>query len=92
MKLIRNKKKVLITLPFEVGQTYITKMQTADRFTIERIEYRVNSQVINLVYGRYNDSLTLCPLPTERLIPMTQDTGEVVEECLCPHCKKEIDK
>lgn len=90
MKLIRNKKKLLIELPFEVGQTYVTKMATADRFTIEKIERR--GERIYKVYGRYNDKETVCPLDSERLIPKTQDTGNEVEIYCCPHCNKKIDK
>jgi hypothetical protein len=91
MKVIRRTKKEVVDLTFEVGQTYITKMQTADKFTISKVEFDKKTKKIILVHGTYNDNYDLlCRLTPDRLIPRQEATGKILDECLCPHCNKEI--
>lgn len=91
MKLIRRKLSEKIDLPFEEGQTYLTKMATGEFFTIERISKSQLGEPIT-IYGTYSKHPDLhnCPISPHRLIPKTETTGEIIEECFCPHCKEEI--
>jgi hypothetical protein len=91
MKLIRKKFPEKIDLPFEVGQTYLTKMATGEFFTIESISKSKLSEAMT-IYGFYSrhPDLHNCPISPNRLIPKSETTGEMVEECFCPHCKEEI--
>jgi hypothetical protein len=91
MKITRKKSPEKIDLPFEVGQTYLTKMATGEFFTIERISKSKLGEPIT-IYGFYtkHPHLRNCPISPNRLIAKTETTGEMVEECFCPHCKEQI--
>jgi hypothetical protein len=91
MKLIRKKFPEKIELPFEVGETYLTKMATGESFTIERISKTKLGEIIT-IYGTYSKHPDLhnCPISPNRLIPKIETTGNMVEECFCPHCKEQI--
>lgn len=92
MKLIRRNKREVIDLPFMVGETYTTKMATGWEFTIERIEVDPKTNQQRLLWGWYTDNPTLinCPISPDRLIPKTQETGKVLDLCICPHCSKDV--
>ncbi len=93
MKLIRRKKRELIDLPFKVGEKYVTKMATAWEFTVDRIERDPKTNQIRLLFGRYSNSpeLTNCPISPDRLIARVEETGVVIDLCICPHCSKEVE-
>lgn len=91
MKITRKKFPKKIELPFEVGQTYLTKMATGEFFTVERIVEN-KAGFITTIYGFYtkHPHLRNCPISPNRLIAKTETTGEIIEQCFCPHCKEEI--
>jgi len=92
MKLICNTKPETVDLPFEVGETYFTKIIADDKFTVDRIDKDEKTGLVRMLHGRYEKSphLLNCGLPPERLIARKQETGKVLTICLCPHCKGEI--
>lgn len=92
MELIRKSKKELIELPFEVGQSYVTKMATGESFTIDRIELDAKSGRVRNIIGRYDKSPDLrnCPISPDRLIARVQETGNILNQCFCPHCNEQV--
>lgn len=84
-----------IDLPFEIGQTYITKMQTGEKFTVTQIimkkEKGKTDEIYQLmgIYERY-PHLGECPLAVDRLIPRKEFTGVEFEISVCPKCKHEF--
>jgi len=82
---MKKKRREEIEMPFEIGQTYVTKMQTGEKFTITKIGK-------SKVYGIYENHPDIgeCPLNAERLIPRKQFTGVEYEVCVCPKCKHEF--
>ena len=96
MKLIRKKKREIIDLPFKVGETYVTKMQTAEKFTITEIVMKKDkdkTNEIHILHGIWDKTphLGVCPIFPERLIPHQIESGKVLDVCNCPHCNKEIE-
>lgn len=96
MKPIHTNKVETITLPFEEGETYTTKMATGEKFTVDRIEYRKtndgDTDEPRMLFGRYEKSpyLLNCGISPERLIPRKKETGKTLIVSQCPHCKEEI--
>ncbi len=84
-KLMKKIYKEEIEEPFVVGKTYITKMQTGEKFTITKIGK-------TQVYGIYENHPNLgeCPLKSERLIQHKYFTGVETEVIVCPNCKHEF--
>lgn len=82
-------------LPFEIGQTYQTKMQTGDKFTITQIIMKTEKgktheiHQFKGIYDRY-PHLGECPIAEDRLIARRVFTGVEFEVCVCPKCKKEF--
>ncbi len=83
-------------LLFIVGNTYLTKFQTGERFTITRDPYIRHKETDLIIgtktqaFGVYENSQDLgeCPLNIDRLIP---DFEEIIEEVeRCEHCKQII--
>lgn len=74
---------------FEVGETYVTKFQTGERFTLTRDPYiKKDGNVIgcsNTVYGIYEKATHLgeCPLNIDRLIPNKKTITVEHEFCEC---------
>ncbi len=85
-------KKVIseeIDLPFEIGETYVTKFQTGDKFKITGIRRNKGGVATQFtgIYEKHQD-LGECPLNGDRLIPRKKLTGDEYELTECPHCKK----
>ena len=85
-------KKILkeeIELEFIVGETYITKFTSAERFMVTEVVKDKGGIVVN-INGIYENSphLGICPIDAGRLIPKTEFTGKEFEVNVCPHCKK----
>ena len=80
----------LVDLPFEVGKTYTTKMQTGEKFTVHKIDTNKSTGNISLLWGVYENSphLLNCPIYPERLIPYQEKVQAEVEHC--QSCGREI--
>lgn len=86
----------MIDLPLKVGETYISKMQTAEKFTITEIvmkKEKGNTHEIYQLMGIWEKSpqLGACPIGADRLIPRQEESGAVLDICACPHCDKNIE-
>lgn len=81
--------KIDVEKPFEEGLTYTTKMQTAEKFTISRIE-RTSKGEMRMFYGVYERSPHLgdCPMYPDRLIPKYEKKD--VEIDVCDSCGREF--
>jgi len=96
MKLIRKKIREMLDQPLKVGETYVSKMQTAEKFTITEIvmkKEKGKTHEIHQLMGIWEKSphLGACPIGAERLLPVQVESGRVLDECICPHCKKEVE-
>jgi hypothetical protein len=84
--------KVMEDLPFEVGKTYMTKMQTKEMFTITKINVDVKTgkqkDQIEGIYPTRPD-LGTCPFRLERLI---SDKKEVGEKEVCDCCSQPLEE
>lgn len=84
------KKTVFTELPPEVGKTYVTKMATAWKVTVDSITYSKATPPTILgikVIWENSPHLGPCPFRVENLILDKVKSGEVDT---CPHCNKEI--
>lgn len=88
-------KREEIDLPFVVGETYVSKMQTAEKFTVSKITTKHNkatgkNEIIRLE-GIWEKAPHLgdCPLNPDRLIPRKEFTGKEYYVNVCPKCKHE---
>ena len=76
-------------LPFEINQTYTTKFQTSEKFTVKRIDTdkHGNPRTFHGIYEKHQH-LGECPLNADRLIPYKRFTGKTIEMIKCPNCKE----
>lgn len=77
-----------VELPFEINNTYTTKFQTKERFTITRMDVDRDGNPKKF-YGIYENHPHLgeCPLNGDRLIPYKKHIGVSIMT-QCPHCKE----
>lgn len=83
----------IVDIPFEVGETYTTKFQTKEKFTISELVYihdKISKQPkLDGFKGFYESNpKVICPLVLERLIPRTKIVKIEVE--YCENCGKKI--
>lgn len=83
------------TLPIEIGKTYITKLQTKDKFTVTQLvvkHNKNNGKTTTMMKGIWENAPHLgeCPLDVERLIPEKEFTGKEYQVTVCPNCEHEI--
>lgn len=84
--------KIHESLPFEEGQTYITKGNVPEPYELVKIVTVLgkDKQIVIVGFqGIYTNRphLGLCPLNPDRLVPVLQECGEVE---VCDNCGCEI--
>ena len=79
-------------LPLEEGKTYVTKLQTKEKFTVQRI-ISIKDKITKmdkqyLVFGFYesNPILKMCLINPDRLVHETVQTTVIIAKC--PTCGK----